>query len=39
MFKAEIVNGKIVILHCGEIIEKGFLSLLQAQERANELNK
>lgn len=39
MFKAEIVNGKIVILHCGEIIENGFNWLAEAQERADELNE
>lgn len=39
MFKAEIVNGKPVILHCGELIEKGFNYLAEAQERADELNE
>lgn len=39
MFKAEIVNGKILILHHGELIEKGFNYLAEAQERADELNE
>lgn len=39
MFKADIVNGKIVIIHCGEMIEKGFNYLSEAQERADELNE
>lgn len=39
MFKAEIVNGNIVVLHLGELIEKGFNYLAEAQGRADELNK
>ena len=39
MFKADIVNGKPVVIQCGEMIEKGFLSLVGAQERAEELNE
>jgi hypothetical protein len=39
MFKAEIVNGKPVVLHFGELIEKGFNYLAEAQERADELNE
>lgn len=39
MFKAEIVNGKPVVLQCGELIEKGFNYLAEAQERADELNE
>ena len=38
MFKAEIVNGKPVVLHYGEMVEKGFNYLAEAQERADELN-
>lgn len=39
MYKAEIVNGKIVILFDGELVEKGFNWLAEAQERADELNE
>lgn len=39
MFKAEIINGKPVVLHFGELIEKGFNYLAEAQERADELNE
>lgn len=39
MFEAEIVNGKPVVLHLGELIEKGFNYLAEAQERADELNE
>lgn len=39
MFKAEIVNGKPVVLHFGELIEKGFNYLAEAQERADDLNE
>lgn len=39
MFKAEIVNGKPVVLLQGELIEKGFNYLAEAQERADELNE
>lgn len=39
MFRAEIVNGKPVVLQCGELIEKGFNYLAEAQERADELNE
>ena len=38
VFKGDIVNGKPVVMHCGEMIEKGFVSLTQAEERAKELN-
>ncbi len=39
MFKAEIINGKPVVIHFGELIEKGFNYLAEAQERADELNE
>lgn len=39
MYKAEIVNGKIVLLKLGKLEEKGFNYLAEAQERADELNK
>jgi hypothetical protein len=38
MHIAEMVNGKPVILKDGELIEKGFNYLAEAQERADELN-
>lgn len=38
MHKAEMVNGKPVIIKDGELIEKGFNYLAEAQERADELN-
>lgn len=39
MHTAEIVNGKPVVLKDGELIEKGFNYLAEAQERADELNE
>lgn len=39
MYKADMVNGKPVILFDGELIEKGFNWLAEAQERADELNE
>ena len=39
MYVAEIVNGKPVVLKDGEIIDKGFNWLAEAQERADELNE
>lgn len=39
MFKGDIVNGKPVVLHEGELIENGFNYLAEAQERADELNE
>lgn len=39
MHTAEIVNGKPVVLKGGELIEKGFNYLAEAQERADELNE
>jgi hypothetical protein len=39
MFEAELVNGKPVVLKDGEIIEKGFNYMAEAQERADELNE
>ena len=38
MFKSEMVSGRPVVLHEGELIEKGFNFLAEAQERADELN-
>ncbi|MBG2803165.1 hypothetical protein I4569_12435 [Proteus mirabilis] len=37
-YKAEIINGKPVILLNGNLIEKGFISILGAQEKADKLN-
>lgn len=39
MYTAEMVNGKPVVLKDGELIEKGFNYLAEAQERADELNE
>lgn len=38
-YVADIINGKPVVLLAGNLIEKGFASLADAQVRANELNK
>ncbi len=38
MYTAEIVHGKCVVLLDGEMVEKGFNYLSEAQERADELN-
>lgn len=37
-YKAEIINGKPVILLNGNMIEKGFVSYSDAEKRANKLN-
>ncbi|MBG6032159.1 hypothetical protein I5E97_14075 [Proteus hauseri] len=37
-YKAEIINGKPVILLNGNMIEKGFISIIDAEKRANSLN-
>lgn len=37
-YKAEIINGKPVILLNGNIIEKGFISIVDAQAKADKLN-
>lgn len=37
-YKAEIINGKPVILLNGNMIEKGFISIVDAQEKADKLN-
>ncbi|WP_180273039.1 hypothetical protein [Proteus terrae] len=37
-YKAELINGKPVILLNGSLIEKGFISIVDAQKRANQLN-
>lgn len=34
MFKAETVNGKPVVLHYGEMVDKGFNYLAEAQVQA-----
>ncbi len=39
MYTAELVNGKPVVLKDGELIEKGFNYMAEAQERADELNE
>ena len=38
-YVADIINGKPVVLLAGNLIEKGFPSLSDAQVRADELNK
>ncbi len=38
-YEAGIINGKPVVLLAGNLIEKGFPSLSDAQVRADELNK
>lgn len=37
-YNADLINGKPVVLLNGNLIEKGFISLLDAEIRANELN-
>ncbi|HGN0007863.1 TPA: hypothetical protein ACKRE5_001518 [Proteus mirabilis] len=37
-YKAEVINGKPVILLNGNMVEKGFISIADAQIKANELN-
>lgn len=37
-YKAELINGKPVILLNGNLIEKGFVSYSDAEKRANNLN-
>ncbi|WP_311746571.1 hypothetical protein [Proteus penneri] len=37
-YKAELINGKSVILLNGNLIEKGFVSYSDAQEKADKLN-
>lgn len=37
-YKAEIINGKPVILLNGNMIEKGFVSYSDAQAKADKLN-
>lgn len=37
-YRAELINGKPVILLNGNMIEKGFISIADAQIKANELN-
>lgn len=37
-YKAELINGKPVILLNGNMIEKGFTSIIDAEKRANSLN-
>lgn len=37
-YKAELINGKPVILLNGNMIEKGFISIVDAKKRANSLN-
>lgn len=39
MYKAEMINGKPVVLLDGNLVEKDFNYLAEAQERADELNK
>lgn len=36
-YKAELINGKPVILLNGNMIEKGFISIIDAEKRANSL--
>ncbi|HEK0514486.1 TPA: hypothetical protein SMO94_003257 [Proteus mirabilis] len=38
-YKAELINGKPVILLNGNMIEKGFISIVDAQEKADKLNQ
>lgn len=38
MYTAEQLGNKFIILKDGELIEKGFNYLAEAQERADELN-
>lgn len=37
-YKAELINGKPVILLNGNMIEKGFISIVDAQVKADKLN-
>ena len=41
MFKAEIIDGKFTVTHCGEIYEQNpdWNFLQEAWERADELNE
>lgn len=41
MFKAEIIDGKFTVTHCGEVIEQNpdWNFLQEAWERADELNE
>lgn len=38
-YKAELINGKPVILLNGNMIEKGFISIIDAQAKADKLNQ
>ncbi|WP_337135928.1 hypothetical protein [Proteus terrae] len=38
-YKAELINGKPVILLNGNMIEKGFISIVDAQAKADKLNQ
>lgn len=38
-YKAELINGKPVILLNGNMIEKGFISYSDAQAKADKLNQ
>lgn len=38
-YKAELINGKPVILLNGNMIEKGFISIVDAQTKADKLNQ
>ncbi|MDL5165772.1 hypothetical protein QSH14_01555 [Proteus faecis] len=38
-YKAELINGKPVILLNGNMIEKGFTSIADAQANADKLNQ
>ncbi len=38
-YKAEIINNKPVILLNGNLIEKGFISIVDAQAKADKLNQ
>lgn len=37
-YKSEVINGRPVILLNGNMVEKGFISILDAQAKADELN-
>ncbi|MBG5881685.1 hypothetical protein [Providencia alcalifaciens] len=37
-YKSEVINGKPVVLLNGNMVEKGFISISNAQARADELN-
>ncbi|WP_164996178.1 hypothetical protein [Proteus alimentorum] len=38
-YKAELINGKPVILLNGSMIEKGFISIIDAEQKADKLNQ